>query len=134
MPIPLWAGRYIGVPFSELGRDWSGVECWGLVRLVFCDEFKVILPSFLRRYEHTRDCEAIGRLVLSEIPTWQKIESGAEQLGDVVVLRVRGQPMHVGIVLGDQSMLHVESGINSTIENYRSARWADRLFGFYRYQ
>jgi cell wall-associated NlpC family hydrolase len=134
MPVPIWAGRYIGLPFREHGRERAGLDCWGLVRLVMAEQFGRYLPSFSTRYCKTTDAETIGRLVLSELPHWDDVDSGKEVLGDVVVLRVRGAPMHVGLVLGDGCMLHVEQGIDSAIERYKGSRWAGRVHGFYRYR
>jgi len=38
------------------------------------------------------------------------------------------------VVLGDKNMLHIESGIDSVIENYSKPRWCNRIVGFYRYK
>ena len=134
MPVPFWAGHYIGLPFSEHGRCRAGLDCWGLVRLVFSEQLGVALPSFAGEYRRTSDAAQIGALVARETPAWAEVAPGAEILGDVIVLRMKGAPMHVGIVLGDGRMLHVEQGIDSAIENYRGPRWQERLHGFYRYR
>lgn len=134
MPVPYWAGHYIGLPFAEHGRDAQGVDCWGLVRLVLSEQFGIAVPSYAREYANTRAQDELGRLVRCEAKSWQAIEPGQEKLGDVVVLRLRGQPAHVGMVLGDQTMLHIEQFINSAIERYVSRRWAGRVEGFYRHK
>jgi cell wall-associated NlpC family hydrolase len=134
MPIPLWAGRYIGLPFRDHGRDRSGLDCWGLVRLVLSEQFGCMLPSFAQEYPHSRATEKISDVILREIPLWDAVQAGAERAGDVIVLRLCGKPLHVGTVLGDAHMLHIESGINSAIERYDGTRWKDRVFGFYRYR
>ena len=134
MPVPFWAGRYIGLPFKEHGRDRSGLDCWGLVRLILSEQFAFALPSFVKEYDRTTNADKIARLICREIPFWQAVSSGEENLGDVAVLRLRGQPMHVGLVLGDGQMLHIERGINSAIERYASPRWSERVHGFYRYK
>jgi cell wall-associated NlpC family hydrolase len=134
MPVPFWAGHYIGLPFAEHGRCRSGLDCWGLVRLVLAEQFGIALPSFMHEYRSARDAQAIGALVEREIPAWQNIAPGAEMLGDVVVLRLCGQPMHVGLVLGDRRMLHIEEGVDSAIENYAGPRWSERVLGFHRYR
>lgn len=134
MPIPIWAGRYIGLPFRELGRDRAGVDCWGLVRLILAEQFTIPLPSFIHEYRHTLEKSRIGPLIERETRSWQKIATNAEAPGDVVVLRLHGKPMHVGLVLGDRHMLHIEAGINSAIERYNSPQWAERIFGFFRYR
>jgi len=134
MPIPIWAGHYIGLRFKEHGRDISGVDCWGLVRLVLAEQFGIALPSYIREYETTTEVDCISRLIEREAIKWRLIKSGDEICGDVIVMRVRGKPMHVGLVLGDRQMLHIEHGINSVIESYTSSVWSNRISGFYRYK
>lgn len=134
MPIPFWAGRYIGLPFREHGRDRAGLDCWGLVRLVMGEQYNLALPSFATSYDRTTNAESIGRLIRRETRGWRAIELGHEDTGDVAVLRMRGEPMHVGVVLGDRQMLHIEQGIDSAIEHYDCLRWKDRVCGFYRYK
>ena len=134
MPIPIWAGHYIGLPFKDHGRDTSGLDCWGLVRLVLAEQFGVALPSYIREYERTTQVEKISDLIKRESFKWRLIKQGDEICGDVIVLRVRGQPMHVGMVIGDKQMLHIEHGINSVIEKYSGNRWANRISGVYRYK
>lgn len=134
MPVPFWAGRYIGLPFEDHGRNRAGLDCWGLVRLILSEQFGIALPSFAAEYRRTTDTGKISDLILREVPAWQFVTAGDERLGDVIILRQRGAPMHVGVVLGDQRMLHIEHGVNSAIEPYSGPCWKDRVFGFYRYR
>ncbi len=134
MPVPIWAGHYIGLPFQGHGRDRSGLDCWGLVRLVMAEQFNIALPSHTHEYQRTTQAEKISALIEREAQKWKIIPAGRELCGDVIVLRVRGKPMHVGMVLGDQQMLHIEQGIDSVIERYSGPHWAERVAGFYRYK
>ena len=134
MPVPFWAGHYIGLPFQDHGRDSSGLDCWGLVRLVLAEQFDIALPSYIHEYQRTTQVEKISTLIERESSKWKEVPAGSEVCGDTVTLRVRGRPMHVGLVLGDRQMLHIECGINSVIERYVGARWMERVSGFYRYR
>lgn len=134
MAVPFWAGRYIGLPFKLHGRDRSGLDCWGLVRLVMAEQFGKALPSYSSKYERETQEVVLGDLITQEAELfWQPVPSGQEAVGDVIVLRMRGRPMHVGIVIGDRHMLHIERGIDSCIEKYNGIRWMHRIFGFYRH-
>ncbi len=139
MPVPLWAGHYIGLPFKVKGRDRAGMDCWGLVRLVLNEQYGVSLPSFADGYDDVRssmDAEKIGGMISASAAAggvWNPVIAGQEIAGDVVVVRMQGHPMHVGLVLGDAQMLHIMRGINSCIENYHRIHWKDRIYGFYRY-
>ena len=88
MPVPIWAGRYIGLPFQGHGRDRSGLDCWGLVRLVMAEQFGIALPSHTQEYERTTQVEKIASLVEREAKKWKIVPSGAEDCGDVIVLLV----------------------------------------------
>ncbi len=133
MSIPIWVGHYIGLPFKGHGRDRSGIDCWGLVRLVMGEQFGVSLPSYATHYDSTTREDQLAPLIEEESKWWIPVEDGKEQLGDVVVLRMRGQPIHVGLVVEVGRMLHAEVGIGSVLDSYKSARWHLRVTGFYRY-
>ena len=134
MPIPYWAGHYIGLPFAEHGRDAHGLDCWGLYRLVLAEQFGVALPSYRNAYASTRQGRTLSCLIESESRDWRAIEPGREKLGDAVILRLMGHPMHVGLVLGDRHMLHIEDKIDSCIEHYGGPRWKNRVAAFFRHQ
>jgi cell wall-associated NlpC family hydrolase len=133
MPVPIWAGRYIGLPFLPHGRDRDGVDCWGLVRLVYAEQFGISLPSMEARYCHGTDRKSISSLINRESGLWRIWKTEEACTGDVIVLRLHGLPLHVGLVLGDGQMLHVERGIDSSIESYDGGRWAARVYGVYSY-
>lgn len=64
MPIPYWAGHYIGLPFCEHGRDSFGLDCWGLARMVLSEQFGVSVPSYTQNYSNTYDQTQLGALRL----------------------------------------------------------------------
>jgi len=132
--LPDWVNAYVGLPFRAHGRDQDGVDCWGLVRLVLAERFGCRLPSYAGGYASVEDAEDIGRLIRGEMGPWREVPHGAERAGDVVLLRLMNQPMHVGLVLAPSWMLHVEEGIDSCLDRYRSPKWHRRLMGLYRHE
>lgn len=54
------------------------------------------------------------------------------QRGDVVLLRVMGEPGHIGIMINAHEMLHCMEGIETCIERLDSARWRGRVIGYWR--
>lgn len=40
-----WSTRFIGLPYSPGGRERDGVDCWGLLRLIYWEERRILLPS-----------------------------------------------------------------------------------------
>lgn len=133
MSIPIWVGHYIGLPFKEHGRDRKGVDCWGLVRLVMAEQFDISLPSYATHYDSTTREDQLAPLIEEERKWWIPIKPDDARLGDVVVLRMRGQPIHVSLVIEPGRMLHAEIGIGSVLDSYQNARWSLRVTGFYRY-
>ncbi len=122
--------QYIGLPFVDHGRDRSGVDCWGLVRLVLMEQFDITLGDYV--YRDTFDQQAIPAAFAAGAIDWRRVEHG--QAGDVALLRVGGRPMHCGLVIEEGLMLHVESGLKGAfIEDYTGPKWRNRIEGIYRY-
>ena len=132
--VPAWAADYIGLPFREHGRDRTGADCWGLVVLIASERFSLRLPSCVAGYASTRDADDVGRLVRGQMDLWREVPRGAEQAGDVVLMRLMNQPMHVGLVVARGWMLHIEEGIDACLERYDGAKWNRRVIGIYRFQ
>ena len=66
---------------------------------------------------------------------WKPIEQGCEKPFDIVMFKMRGLPVHVGIVVGDDMMIHCSNGSGTTISNYkRDQQWFRRIEGFYRWE
>lgn len=130
----MWTNDFIRVPFEEKGRDRNGVDCWGLVRLIYKERLGIDLPSLLD-YTSTKDRINISEMVCKESLKWVEIPKGEEKEFDVVIIEMLGLPIHVGVVVGNNMMIHCEKGSGTTVVNYKKeAQWFRRIKGFYRYE
>lgn len=131
----MWWEKYIGTPFEEKGRGPDTFDCWGLVRWVYLHDHprKIELPSYTECYEHTNEREKLARVIVDERQKkWQKVEQPQEF--DAILLRMRGVPMHVGVVTKKNHMIHCAEGINTYEESFKSLRWEKKVLGFFRYE
>lgn len=127
----LWWNDYVGIPYQPKGRTRDGADCWGLVRMVYADQFDTELPSLADEYEHEDDA-GIAQLVAMRKESWVPVDQ--PRPGDVVVFRVLGQPTHVGVAAAPGTFLHSREGYASTIERLDSGAWKHRVDGFFRYE
>jgi len=129
----MWSNKYIKTPFKEHGRELDGADCWGLIVLMFQHERKISLPC-LNDYPDTKDKVTIPKIIENECSRWQRVEIGEEQAFDVAVFRIRGEAMHVGLVVSKGVMIHCEYGSGTTHTHYnKEQQWSRRLIGFFRY-
>lgn len=135
LPLPRWSGNYHHIPYVVHGRDESGVDCWGLVRLVYLEQFNIELPCLADRYEHTRfeDAKTLASVVNDVKQEWFEIPYAQREVGDVIVMRYAGEPMHVGIVVSEDTMLHARCNRGVGLTVYDSLENRNRIAGFYRH-
>ena len=125
---------YSGVPFLEHGRDVNGWDCWGLYRHIYHDFSGLWLPEFSDCYDDIiHDRKAIGEEVKHQLKSWVDIPASKEKEGDVIMLRLRGIPMHIGYVLPKSQFIHCVESTNTVVENYKHTLWKNRVLGFHRY-
>lgn len=130
-----WWSPYIGIPFEEKGRDLDGFDCWGLFKWIYQHHHpnKIILPGYESLYESTNDRDELGDIIFDQTQKhWHEHDKGLEF--DAIILRMRGVPMHVGIVTKPGHMLHCALGVGTVHEPYTGTRWKDKVLGFYRYE
>jgi cell wall-associated NlpC family hydrolase len=126
--------RFVGIPYLDKGRSLVGLDCYGLVRLVFRELRGIELPSYVADYATGADRTAIAHLIKGEIDAWDEVRAGDEIAFDGVLIREAGFPRHIGLVVTPGLMLHVERGETSRIERYRTGTFSHRIAGFYRYR
>lgn len=140
---PLWVDRYVGIDFSDLGRDSErSLDCWGLVRLVMKDRAGIELPPYSTVSED--DYRAVSEEIGSAKSggCWTSIPHGEEEQLDVVEMvsparqdkRVSFLPIHVGIVVSPGWVLHTEAATGSRLSSYREQRFSSRVIGFWRHR
>lgn len=121
---------FIGIPFALGGRDFTGVDCYGLALLWNRHVLGKELPEVEPYGKLASDLAIIADRERSA-PGWQRVTIPSP--GDVVLLRVRGLPSHCGVFLGAGRFLHVTEGHHSCVEQVGDPTWASRVMGFYRH-
>ena len=127
--IPKWVRKYIGIPFVERGRCREGADCWGLVRMVYIDQFGVTVPSFSDDYmDIKRDRNDIqSSIQKNSAKLFSEISEDIVSVKDgvVVLLHERGLPLHVAFYIGcdggERYVLHTTSA--------RGHSYRERLHG-----
>ena len=126
-----WAEKYLGLPFVDGGRTWSGVDCWGLVRLVFKHERGIELPTYgdIPASELIRIAYKVKEETAKE--PWNAVS--IPQAIDMAVMYSRHAPIHVGVMVDNKYLLHVEKGTNCVLIDKDHPSVFFRSIGFFRH-
>ena len=127
----MWSNKYIGIPYTEKGRDFNGVDCWGLLRLVYKEEFAIDLPSFVSDYEQS-DTLRIQDLIAQYKEGWEQLD--VPESGSAVLFRILGTESHVGVAISETHFVHAREGQSVTVESFSSPGWKNRIIGHFKYQ
>lgn len=130
-----WSAEFVGLPFRLHGRARDGVDCWGLVCLVY-SRVGIELPLYAGLYAGPEEIARVAGVVADAIDTgmWGSVERSKARERDVMVFRRAGLETHVGVVCGGGLMLHIASGHESRIERVDACRWGPRLAAIYRHE
>lgn len=124
--------EYVGIPFVDGGRDASGLDCWGLVRLIYAQEVGAILPSYGEI--SAANLTAVARQITGGADTDEWFEPDVPEPLDVAVMRLNGSRWagHVGIVTAPGRIIHIERATHSVI--VPTSHWTvrERIVGYRR--
>jgi len=126
----MWSNKYVNIPFKDGGRDINGCDCWGLVRLVYQQEFSIDLPSFSGEYD-VNDPKLLHEKIAQHKEGWEVL--GEPEPGCVVLFRMFGSESHIGVAVSSTQFLHAREKYASAIENFSSTEWKNRIVGYYKY-
>ena len=115
-----WWNDYVGIPYKLHGRDKDGLDCWGLVRLVYREQKQIDLPSFSEEYFSSDDVAYNQEVIARHKEGWSL--SDDYTVGDVALFRINGSESHVGIIIGENKFLHARDGSSVSIEKLDSVQ------------
>lgn len=134
--------NYIDLPFKPNGRSREGLDCWGLIWLVYKEHFKIELPSFSEFYNEKDVLKRAGMPNIARLIEYNKdngwtlvsesVDERKEQEGDAIWIRIGRYQSHVGVVIKPGWMLHILEFSKVTTESYRDYFWKNRVKAFYR--
>ena len=126
-----WIEKYVGLRFEDKGRGPDSFDCWGLVRWIYMHELKLVLPDYLDKYETVLDESGVESAVSAgRVSGWDRVDR--PQNMDLVLFKIFGRPLHVGIVAGKDYFLHCPEDDFSRRERLSDRKWKNRIEGFYR--
>lgn len=141
-----WWQPYQGLPFRDRGRaPWPGVDCWGLVRLIYARHLGVDLPDSPDTASH--DSVMVNAVVRAGLTTepWRGIAAGSEEPFDLAIIwrpyrdglgLTRTGPIHCGVVTRPQHLIHADEDtgvIELAYAPYPHVSLASRRFEFFRW-
>lgn len=139
---PIWWAGYCSLRFKDAGRDRSGVDCWGLQRLLYRDRAAIDLPLYgeIPASEIVKVAKAIAA-ARSGGP-WSIVAGAPQELDCVLMLarildedgRYRAHPVHVGTMLDDRRMIHIEIGRNVVVTDVDHPLIRPRIVELYRHE
>lgn len=130
--IPDWVAPYIGIPFRDRGRERSGCDCWGLVRMVLAERAGVALPSYSDEYLSAQDRRHLEGVIVGQMGSWFAVD--APQPLDVILMRRLSVAAHIGVAVTPNHVLHVESGRTSAVERMSRSGLSQSIVGYYRHK
>jgi probable lipoprotein NlpC len=133
-----WTQAFIGLRHVDHGRDFDGVDCWGLPKPVYRERAGIDLPAYDGDYLDGPERREIDALIAgAPSPIWALVSRDvlSRDVRELDLAAFRDSPyrIHVGIVLRPGLMLHVARQDCAKIEDYRGGQWSKRLIGVWRH-
>lgn len=122
--------KYIGAPFKIHGRDFEGVDCYGLVKLFYKEEFGIDLPDTL---EYVNHIESFADAKDSVLSLGGFVETEYPVLGSIGLFNYRGLPTHVGVYIPKQKVLHTKVNAATVLQKLNTCWLGKRLVSWYNF-
>jgi cell wall-associated NlpC family hydrolase len=131
-----WTTAYVGLPWQDGGRGVDGVDCWGLVRIVYARELGIDLPSYGDTPASSLIAAARAITAGKDSEDWVKVASGLQRPFDVCVMRLCGNRVtgHVGVMIDQFNLLHVEAATDVAIVPITHFTVRERIACFRRHR
>ena len=114
--------KYIGLKYKHLGKDFSGVDCFGIIWLIFKEERGIILPDFTTLnyspglLKQNEDKNLIKNVIDGD-KSFKKVDSPYKIFDCPIFLDscTKTFANHIGIFITDDSFIHIRENTTSMV-------------------
>lgn len=122
--------KYIGIQYKERGKDFKGVDCFGVCHLMYKEERNIHLYEFTDMMEYNvKTPEHSHKVIISKIPKiltlFEEVPFKPLHVFDLILFYESAKKdvvNHMGIFIGNNQFIH-------SVENKESM--SSRLSGYY---
>lgn len=124
--------KYIGIPYKHMGRDKSGLDCWGGIKLIYKEELGITLWDIGEEYPEDWAFEGKDLFMKNYQKQWCAVDT-PEPFDVVAIKNAKGIINHAGVMINKREFIHwmKAGGVICSIHN---RAWRPRIAGFYRYK
>ncbi len=123
---------YVKIPYRFNGRDFDGVDCWGLVTLWFRHELGIELLDYKHDKKNSLEVSNSGVFAENAHKEFRPISDDQIQRHDAILMQNASYtPNHIGVYLGGGKFLHSLDEYGTTVS--KLSVWRSRICGFYRH-
>jgi len=136
--------KYIGLPYKHKGRDFKGVDCYGLFRLIFQEEKGITLPDYTELkidydknwYKNKDNNHFLNCQGTVDGTFWDTISTKPYKKFDLLLFYLKSPLIanHCGLYLQDSKFIHIYEDTTSTINSLDDLFWSSNLYGVIRYK
>ena len=126
--------KYINLPYKNLGRDFDGIDCFGLLYLIFKEERNILLPDFTE-LKYDKDWFTKENHILDNIPEYFTKVNEPYRMFDVPIFYggcSKEVANHIGMFIDDFRFIHISEQYSSRIDRFNEY-WKSRFYGVMRY-
>lgn len=123
--------KYCNIPWEYEGREYPNLDCWGLIRYFYKEEFDIELPALVGVHSSS-DLDGVDQLVEKSGISYNHplVQTDNPRPGDVILFNILGHPIHVGIYVDSTRFLHTGQGATSSVVvSFRN--WKKRVDSYY---
>lgn len=122
--------KYIELPYKNLGRDFDGVDCFGLLYLIYRKERNISLPDYTE-LKYDKEWYKNENHILDNInDDWIEVSKPFKLYDALIFYNIGWKSQianHIGMYIGEQKFLHILEDRSSTI-NRLDPYWSSKLF------